>query len=125
MTTWEARMAQRAAARRAAEPAPARTDEQRQFDEQMAAAIDVDLYEGTCDVCGGPISVRHSPTVSGIVDVGIDRDPDGGDVVYTWARHIGGPQRGCDIYSSQIYRQALQVAEGKPASTFEAFGVQP
>jgi hypothetical protein len=62
-------------------------------------------FRGTCDVCHQPIEVIHD-YCDGIIDIGFDAVGEGEDEiqwVYTWIRHINGPYRECDIYSSRVY----------------------
>jgi hypothetical protein len=61
----------------------------------------VSRYEGTCDVCGAPISLEFDDR-DGIIDIGIREE--GG--VYTWIRHYAtappGANPDCARYSSEV-----------------------
>jgi hypothetical protein len=101
--TWEGRMSirarQRARQRKQAEQVVYEAEK------TVRHAGDADCihhYEGICDVCGQPISFTHDQC-DGIIDIGIEEAPTGEQLVFTWIRHVDGPQPGCDIYSSRVY----------------------
>lgn len=60
-------------------------------------------FEGTCDVCGAPISTDYDPS-QGIIDVGFDDD----GRVFTWIRHYAtappSANPNCAVYSSRVYK---------------------
>lgn len=59
-------------------------------------------FEGTCDICGEPISLDWDFAGPGVIDIGID-----GDLVYTWIRHYATAPEGanpdCAKYFSTVY----------------------
>jgi hypothetical protein len=56
-------------------------------------------FEGACDVCRQPISLDFDFGGAGIIDYDVAED----GRLFTRIRHIGGPKRGCTIYSSTVY----------------------
>lgn len=58
-------------------------------------------FEGTCDVCGEPLTMDFDFETRGLIDYGYTED----NVMYTWRRHgrEGPIQPACDIYSSTVY----------------------
>lgn len=114
--SWEARMAQRAAERRALE----RVVEEAEEIAAYAARHDgqpVRHYEGTCDVCGAARAV--SIPVAFCIDVGVEDD----GRVYTWVRHLDGPDANCARYSSRVWliqdEPPFDQVRLTPGSTFE------
>lgn len=59
-------------------------------------------FEGTCNVCGKPISLEHDPHRDGMIDLLLEN----GRLV-TWVRHYATTPEGanpdCAIYSSRVY----------------------
>lgn len=102
MSTWEERMSQKAQARlkqRWDKEAQKVEDEQSQY--MKDHPDEVMHFEGTCDVCGDPISLDWHWKF-GIIDYGFDNE-----VMFTWMRHYAtapaGANPNCAIYSSRIY----------------------
>lgn len=108
MSTWEERMAARHRARRAAEDADRAAAEAVQEAEEIARMYadpaGVDIYLGTCDVCGEPMPATIHVRGTFLGDWAVDDD----GTVYTWRRHYAtappGEDPRCAIYFSRIYR---------------------
>lgn len=81
------------------------------------SASTIDHFEGTCDVCGAPISLDFD-RATGIVDIQVA--PDGR--VGTWMRHYAtappGANPDCARYSSSVWLT-------EPESTDEPRGAVP
>jgi hypothetical protein len=60
-------------------------------------------FEGTCDVCGDPISLDYNFRKHGVIDVAFTDD----GTVYTWIRHFAtapaDANPDCAVYSSRVY----------------------
>lgn len=98
MSTWEQRMAEKAAARATVREAEALTAAQAEYEARLrnASPAMMRTFRGSCDVCGGPL---EATMIMGEFDYGIDDDG-----LYTWIRHLRGPlQPDCGRYSSRVY----------------------
>lgn len=60
-------------------------------------------YEGTCDVCGAPISTEVDSNVGFILDIAYTDE----GRAFTWIRHYAtapeGANSDCAVYSSRVY----------------------
>lgn len=67
-----------------------------------AGSGDWRFFLGTCDVCGGSISLIHSFSQDGIIDYGIDGEASTARM-YTWIHHTAGPTPDCGRYASRVF----------------------
>lgn len=82
------------------------------------AAYGVQRYVGTCDVCEQPIALDFDWRTGGTIDHAIDDD----GRIYTWIRHIGGPDPRCAIYSSAVYEVPWPRLAAEPLNAVSTEG---
>lgn len=62
-------------------------------------------FVGNCGSCGHELEMFYHPDFHGMINIGVEDDGS----VYTWMRHIDGPNNDCDIYSWRVYEEEVDV----------------